>query len=747
MIFIGNALHAVDYILVAAIVCALSSWAAFHAIEKTRKGSISCRGACITIAVSAGLGVWSTHFIAMLGLRPDFIISYSLVETVASLLIAIIFVGGAMTWTAVQDSQKRRAIGAGVSSGAVSVMHHVGMTGLSGCIVNFEPLVVAIVTIAIFGFFFAAQEVAKRAVYFANVKAAAIMTTGVVILHFGSIAGTSITIGPDKNQVLSPDMLETLQIIALLVLLIPIFKIASGAFLTYREIQLSSYVAMATGEGIVSTDANGEILWVNSAFEALSGMNAGDFVGQSGTSFVKSLAKPEQIERYEKALETGTSVELILKSYRPNGENYWQNVRLLPRHSADGKLLGFVSAHRDVTPEVLARKNLQQSEAEARRLALVARHTTDSVLISDADGQTIWVNDAFVRLSGYEKHEIIGQKPGDVLQGADTSVDTQVQIAKALHDRKSIRCELLNYTKLGKPYWIELDIAPVQQDPDPLRFVAVSRDISQRIKREKRLIKERARAQAADQMKSEFLAKMSHEIRTPMNGVTGMAELLSMTKMDELQTSYLDHIRSSSDRLLRVVDDILDFSLVEEGRVTLSIEPFCMLSLLDETMNVVRNRAALKNIELSLTVRDDVPGTVLGDHGRLQQVILNLLTNAIKFTDEGSVQLRVSKLALDNDGDQGVAAVEFAIVDTGIGIPPAQQATVFDRFTQVDGSTRRLNEGIGLGLSIATGLVEAMGGEIRLTSELGKGSTFAFNITFETAADRSVRPMASMAGR
>ena len=241
-------------------------------------------------------------------------------------------------------------------------------------------------------------------------------------------------------------------------------------------------------------------------------------------------------------------------------------------------------------------------------------------------------------------------------------------------------------------------------------------------------------AEAASRAKSEFVANMSHEIRTPMNGVLGMAELLSATALSPDQKQYLDTVRSSASTLLRVINDVLDFSKIEAGRLELTRTPFDLRALLRESLPGLALAAHRKGIDLAWRVEPDVPGA-FGDPERLRQVIVNLVGNAVKFTESGEVVVRVRAVGPATGAADERRQLDLSVTDTGIGIAPEKQGLVFDAFTQADGSTSRKYGGTGLGLSISARLVEMMGGELTLESVLGQGSTFRVRLPIDHAAD------------
>lgn len=241
-------------------------------------------------------------------------------------------------------------------------------------------------------------------------------------------------------------------------------------------------------------------------------------------------------------------------------------------------------------------------------------------------------------------------------------------------------------------------------------------------------------AEAADRAKSQFLANMSHEIRTPMNGVMGMAELLAASKLDTKQKNFADIIVKSGDALLTIINDILDFSKIDAGEMEIHTAPFNLADAIEDVAILVSSRAAEKNLELVVRIEPNLPTSLVGDAGRIRQVLTNLISNAIKFTDSGHVFVDTSGTVIE-EGDTKQIKLKVRIEDTGLGIPHDKLATIFDKFTQADNSANRSHEGTGLGLSICKSLITIMGGEIHVTSEVEKGSTFFFEITLPVHAE------------
>lgn len=366
-------------------------------------------------------------------------------------------------------------------------------------------------------------------------------------------------------------------------------------------------------------------------------------------------------------------------------------------------------------------------------LALAIASAPTGITVADPslpDCPLVFINPAFTQLTGYPPEEVLGRNCR-FLQGRGTEKESVRALRLAIAGGKPITLEFTNHRRDGRRFVNELRMAPVMDEKGQLvAYIGIQHDVTARKRAEREAIKARRAAERANQEKSDFLAFMSHEVRTPLHGVMGTLALLLDTALDAEQRAYAETAQRCGATLLHTVNELLDLSRIEAGKLGIHSDPFSLADIVKDVLDLLAPAAAEKGIELSASLDHLLPGQLVGDPSRIRQVLINLTDNAVKFTHRGSVELRIAALP---DGHVG-----FAVTDTGIGIPPKLRQSLFTRFAQADPAGEQI--GSGLGLAICKRLVALMGGQIAVDSTPGRGSTFFFDLPLAHVPESGTPP-------
>ena len=503
---------------------------------------------------------------------------------------------------------------------------------------------------------------------------------------------------------------------------------------------------------LIITDWQGEILDWNSAAERVLGYQKHELLEKNIRMFLHLGESALFSTQVNEALARDGRWSGELGFVRKDGTVGISETAVLPLADEHGTYVGMITVLRDITERKRGEDALRHSEEKYR---LLVDNMQDGVFVT-VESRIRFANDAFAKMLGYESgNDVIG------LSFDSLVAPEELWMVNDRHRRRLI----------GEPVQSTYEFRMLHKDGVSRIYVSLSfglttylgkvatlgtvKDFTEYKRAQEELLKAKLAAEHANRAKSEFLANMSHEIRTPMNGIMGMTQLALGTELTLEQREYLELVRSSADALLTVINDILDFSKIEARKLDLEIISFSLRDCVNDAVKPLALRAHQKNLELTSHIQYNLPDVLFGDPVRLRQILINLIGNAIKFTEQGEVSLQVVKetteLAEETEsaGKADRIQLHFKIRDTGIGIPPDKQGLIFEPFTQADGSTTRRFGGTGLGLTITSQLVALMGGSIWVESDVGKGSTFHFTVTLAVnhgARSHQPEPSVSMEG-
>jgi len=484
-------------------------------------------------------------------------------------------------------------------------------------------------------------------------------------------------------------------------------------------------------DALIVINDHGNIESFNPAAERIFGYDAAEVLDQNVKMLMPephASAHDGYLARYRNTDNPhilGQSVEV--EGVRKDGTII--NIELRVSEIDSGETRMFSGIIRDISES-------KRTETELR-IAAIAFDTQEGIIITDPDANIVRVNQACTHITGYDADELMGQNPRR-LQSDHQTPDFYKEMWSSLIDKGKWSGEIWNKRKNGEiyPQWASITAVKDEQG-NVTHYIGSFLDISELKKNELQLVHQTQQlsiakdaAEAAARAKSEFLSIMSHEIRTPLNGILGMAQLLSDTQMDKEQSEYLQIITQSGKALLTIINDVLDFSKMGAEKMELELIEFNLEEIAFDVINLLNIKAKEKELELIFHYAPDCPQHLIGDAGRIRQILINLIGNAIKFTEQGHVLLDISH---QDSSEQNHAQLLLKIEDTGIGISPENHAKLFDSFSQADASTTRKFGGTGLGLAICKKLLSMMDADIHIESEPGKGATFLIHINLPVA--------------
>ncbi len=469
---------------------------------------------------------------------------------------------------------------------------------------------------------------------------------------------------------------------------------------------------------------------------------------EQGNGWVEGV-HTDDLERciaiYEQHFDQRQAFSMDYRLRRHDGEYRWIRDNGTPRYDSDGGFVGYLGHCLDIHDRVEAEQSL-------RKLSQAVAQSPESIVITDKNSVIEYVNAACLKSTGYSEAELIGQNPR-IFNSGQTAPAVYAQLWETLGQGKPWAGQFTNKSKDGRIFYEHVRVSPIRDaSGEVTHYVGIKENITEKMRIAKELDAYREHleemvtsrtielahakdaAEAANVAKSAFLANMSHEIRTPMNGVMMLTHLLRQTPLDPNQHDKLSKIVKSADHLLSVINNILDISKIEAGKLMLENSDFSLAEIAGQSLTMIQEKASEKGLKLKVYRDPDLPELVHGDATRISQALLNYLGNALKFTMQGEIALSVSLLSRNDEAIK----VRFAVRDTGIGIAPEALARLFQNFEQADNSTTRQYGGSGLGLAITKRLAKLMAGEAGVESEPNKGSTFWFTATLAPAVHSGI---------
>ncbi|MES2274391.1 MAG: PAS domain S-box protein [Bacteroidota bacterium] len=496
-----------------------------------------------------------------------------------------------------------------------------------------------------------------------------------------------------------------------------------------NDLNILSFAARKSPSGFLVRDKDARVTWMNEAFEKITGYTLAEMKGKIfGTILIGEESDLAVFEKARELSDQNKPYEVELKIYKRDKTPVWVYLSNSPLFNEVGEVERQISVIVDITERKTAEQQLTM-------LSMVASSTVSGVVINDEFGQVEWINDAFTRITGFTLTDVKDYHLGDVLKGELTDVSIIEKTRELSKNKQSFEVDLLVYRKDGQPLWISvINSVIVGSSGKVEKYIEVIIDITAKKKAELELIAAKEEALQLGRAKEMFISVMSHEIRTPLNAVIGISHLLMKDNSLPAQMDNLKVLKFSADNLMMLINDVLDFTKMETGNVQLEKADVNLREIVQGVVSTMQFKAQDKDIYVKHHIDKGIPDIVIGDSTRLIQILLNLASNAVKFTQKGGVNIDLKIVEQSAE----TVRIRFGVTDTGIGIAADKINTIFELWKQADADTTRKYGGTGLGLAISKRLVTLHDSRINVDSVLGHGSTFWFTISFKKAIDHSV---------
>lgn len=490
-----------------------------------------------------------------------------------------------------------------------------------------------------------------------------------------------------------------------------------------EDIDILSIALEQSANVVVITDPEGNIKYVNQAFSKITGYKIADVLGKNPRILKSGYQPPEFYKKMWETISSGKKWQGEFQNKKKNGEIYWENATITPVKDKEGKIIRYIAIKENITDRKKAEDELKISEEKYRSLIANIPGIIYRCLYDKAR-TVVFISNALEDMTGFKPEEFINNKkhslfsiiyPDDRSRVAETAIF-------GIDNFQQYSIEYRIVTKKGTVKWVSETGRPVYDSDGNIAWLdAVIFDITERVQVLDELKKAKHLAEEANKAKSEFLANISHEIRTPMNSVLGFTELLENSIIQNPEKQYLEAIKSSGKNLLTLINDLLDLSKIEAGKLTLNFDFVDLRKLLDEIKQIFELKIHQKRLTYIETIDPNFPAFIYTDESRMRQIMINLVGNAVKFTSTGYIKVKVD---YEKGSHSDLINLKISVEDTGIGIPKDAHQIIFESFRQHSRLDARKYEGTGLGLSITKKLTEALNGNIFVDSELGKGSNF-----------------------